>query len=645
VNRREGAARRSSLWRVRALLALPVAFVSGCLLIAPPEDLPALGAGAQGGHGGSAGVGGADLGGTSSSFSGAGGDHDSGGEAGRASGGSGAMGGNGAAGGNGAVGGSEQGGGAPRGGDSTGANGGTTVGSAGEGGEGACSTNADCVRQNAGEAARCRPTDHTCVALKTPECPVAYAGDKGAARFADPNAIFVGSMVALDPDVPTTSPNAYALELAIDEINSKAGGLPDPDSGPPHPLVLLVCQSDTSQDADVVKRGIAHLGEDVQVQAVVTQLKPDDLFDAFNTEKGRKLVYLNAVAISSSLALNNGKLIWTLLGQPKDYAAAYKLLLSDLETYVRNARGLSSTDTIKVATVYTTDAFDEDLYGSVAPTLRFNDLPAESQPFDATHPDGKYLKVPVGSSSVDVQGWVDQIVAFAPDIVISAAGDAMTTSDGTNSDGIIQRVEAAMPSPRPYYILGPYNAGTRALVAVESVIEGEITSDATVAGRFMGVSAAAAEDLTLQNGFASRFVPHFSSSKEVAGQVDNYYDAVYYLAYATYAASLAGDTSGPGISAGMQRLIDGQRFDDGPDAIEGVFAALANKDNNIALYSTLGAPNFDPITGVRPATPGIFCFTWDAGFQMAEHSLDVLRYDAEAKAFTGNYECLANFAP
>ena len=103
--------------------------------------------------------------------------------------------------------------------------------------------------------------------------------------------------------------------------------------------------------------------------------------------------------------------------------------------------------------------------------------------------------------------------------------------------------------------------------------------------------------------------------------------------------------SGPGISAGMQRLIDGQRFDGGPDVIEGVFAALANKDNNIALYSTLGAPNFDPITGVRPATPGIFCFTWDAGFQMAEHSLDVLRYDAEAKAFTGNYECLANFAP
>ncbi len=651
------ASPRSSLRRTRAVFALPFVFASGCLLIAPPEDLPAPGAGAQGGLGGSAGAGGADLGGTSPSLSGAGGDGDSGGEAGRAtSGGTGATGGDDATGGSGAVGGNAQGGSAGRGGSNTGANGGTG-GTAGEGGEPGCETNADCVLKYRGQAARCLPDD-TCVQLQTTDCPVAYAGEgkDGSARFADPNAIFVGSMVALDPDFPTTSTNAYALELAIDEINSKAGGLPDPDGGPRRPLVLLVCQSDTAEDADVVKRGIAHLAEDVQVQAVVAQLRPDDLYHAFTWEIGWDLVYFNAVAISSSLALqkNNGGLIWTLLGQPKDYAAAYALLLNDVERYVRTERSLAPSDAIKVAFVYTDDAFDADLAQSVSPSLKFNGpFSAESQSVDPSNPDGKYLKVSLSGPN-PIPAAVEQIAAFAPDVVISAAADAMITSDGTNPDGVIQRLEAAMPAPRPYYILSPYNAATRALKAVEDVITGEVTSteqstsDPTAPGRFLGVSAAAAADPTLQNGFAERFNTRYQLSAEIPGQVDNYYDAVYYLAYATYAASLADDMTGPGISAGMKRLIalDGKPFADGPEAINQVFTALADSpDDPIALSSTLGAPNFNPDTGVRPATPGIFCFKWDAGFETARHFLDVLRYDAENDVFTGNYECLENFAP
>ncbi len=64
---------------------------------------------------------------------------------------------------------------------------------------------------------------------------------------------------------------------------------------------------------------------------------------------------------------------------------------------------------------------------------------------------------------------------------------------------------------------------------------------------------------------------------------------------------------------------------------------------SVALYSTLGAPDFDPTTGVRPATPGIFCFTWNDGIQQSQHWLDVLRYDGSM--FTGNYNCLNGFPP
>jgi hypothetical protein len=651
-----------SVRRLRAMLALPVVLASGCLLIAPPEDLPALGAGAQGGgggSGGSAGIGGAEMGGTGMTPAGTGGGAgESAGEGGRET--SGGVGGTGGNGGTGEVGGSAT---AGRGGSNGNVAG--TSGSAGEGGAPGCTTNEECVvAQNASEAARCRPSDHTCVTLKTADCPIAYAGENGAARFSDPNAIFVGSMVALDPNFADKSANAWALELAIDEINS-AGGLPDPSGGPARPLVLLVCQSDTNTDSKVVERGITHLGEEVQVQALVAELRPDDLTDAFNRETGRQLFYLNAVAVSSALALrdNNGGLIWTLLGEPRDYAAAYALLLSDLETYVRAERGLSPADEIKVATVYTNDAFDLDLFKSADPTLKFNTFPAESQVFDGTNPDGKYLRINLSSLPGDIhaqiQATAEQIVAFAPDIVISTAGDPMTTSgdvamDGSlKQDGVLELVEAAMPDPRPYYILSPYNAGTSALAAVQSTITTDFATDPSAAGRFMGISAAAApsDQLDPMTGFASRFITRYGGSVDLPGQVDNYYDAVYYLAYAMYAASVAGDVTGPTIAGGMQQLIGPEGMQcgdtpcaDGPRDFKQIFTALANKDK-IALYSTLGAPDFDPMTGVRPATPGVFCFTWNAGSQVAQHSLDVLRYDADMKTFNGSYGCLLNFPP
>jgi hypothetical protein len=646
--------RRTASRRTRFVLAWPVAFASGCLLIAPPEDLPPVESGAHGGQGGSGATAGTELGGAGAVTSGTGGNGgESAGEGGReTSGGTGAKGGKGGAGasgkgGSGAVGAGANG---ARGGSGARGGKGGTGGGAGESGAPGCATNADCVSQNGSQAARCRPSDSTCWSLQTEDCPIAYAGAgaPGTARFSDPNAIFMGAMVALDPQHPTQSPNAYALELAVDEINS-GGGLPDGPHGATQPIVLVVCQSDTSSDANVVKRGITHLGEDIQLQALVAELQPEDLREAFNDEKGRQLFYMNAVAISSTMAprdINKG-LIWTLLGRPQDYATAYALLLSDLEKYVRQQRGLQPSDSIKVAMVHTNDGFDDDLYQSTDPTLVFNGTSAENQPLDTTHPNGKYLNlmIDVTQSNItsQIQSTAAQIAAFAPDIVVSAAGGPMLSSDG---NGVVEQIENAMPSPRPYYILSPYNAGTAALSAVQDQIRAEISSDPNVAGRFMGISAAAAppDQAQLETDFALSFITRYpQSTADTPGQVDNLYDAVYYLAYAMYAAPTDPGMTGPGISVGMQRLITGTPLNDGPDDIAQVFQTLQS-GGKVALSSTLGAPDFDSATGVRPATPGIFCFTWNKNVLQAQHWLDVLRYDAQ-NGFTGTYNCLTGFPP
>jgi hypothetical protein len=615
------------------------------LLIAPPEDVPPPVQPAHGGQGGGAGTGGGELGGTTTSAGSGGGGGDSAGEGGHET--SAGVGGKGGAGGAGAVGGGAKGGrggnaghgGTSTGGTSTGAtSAGGTGGGAGEGDPHACTTNAECVLRET-DAARCRPSDHQCVILKSDDCLVAYAGEKnGAVRFSDDNAIYVGALAPLDEGAPSTSYAVMAERLAIDEINGVSGGLPDGQGGPGRPLVLIVCQSDTTNDPDVVIRGIQHLGKDVEVQAVVAGLKPFDLNAVFaeETKSGRNLFYLNALAISATLTspdVNDGR-VWTLLGQPQDYAAAYGLLLNDLETYVRGERGLAPNDKIRVATVYTTDQFDDELYQAAAPTLKFNGSSAASQDSDVIA-GGNYLKIKIDldTPTPDIQGAVSQIIDFAPDIVISATGDPMA-----GPGGVIALLEAQLPSPRPYYMLSPYNATQTAVGNVSTII----ATEPDAAGRFIGISAAAAADKTLQNAYATSFNSQYNNpAGDIPSFTDNFYDAVYYLAYAMYGAS---SLTGPGISDGMRRLIQGDRADDGKDGISNVFAAL-DAGSSVSLYGTLGPPDFNPMTGVRPATPGIFCFLWDDGLQKTRQKLDVLRYDPETMTFTGSYPCLQNFVP
>jgi hypothetical protein len=189
-------------------------------------------------------------------------------------------------------------------------------------------------------------------------------------------------------------------------------------------------------------------------------------------------------------------------------------------------------------------------------------------------------------------------------------------------------------------VLSPYNAGdlNRIILLMNDAIEfrGEVDPQQ----RFVGVSVAGSRDVTLQNKYALRLRSMFANANL---DMANYYDATYFLAYAMYAAGTETELSGSTIAVGMHRLLSGTRYDVGPGAIDATFKALSKAGSTIHLNSTLGPPDFDAETGVRPVDGSVLCFE-KVGFTVQRRN-DVLRYDRDAGALTGSFPCFNNFFP
>jgi hypothetical protein len=237
-----------------------------------------------------------------------------------------------------------------------------------------------------------------------------------------------------------------------------------------------------------------------------------------------------------------------------------------------------------------------------------------------------------------------EIAKFRPHIIVSAASDAMT-----KLDGLIDKIELEWEPVSgglslPFYILSPYNAGD--LGHLHDAINQNLKNaqNPEMYTRFIGLSIAGAEDISLQNAYATKLLSRFPDAYPDSA---NYYDAVYYLAYAMYGSSDDGALTGPGIADGMKRLLSGDaEFDVGSMSINDVFDALDVPGSTIHVRSTLGPPSFDPETGVRPVDAGVFCFHVEEGASSAQRRFDVLRYDRDLARFRGDeFPCLDGFYP
>jgi hypothetical protein len=290
---------------------------------------------------------------------------------------------------------------------------------------------------------------------------------------------------------------------------------------------------------------------------------------------------------------------------------------------------------LRVALVADEDAFGAELTSAVTKLLRFNDKSLAENGND-------FIAKTITGSKPDFGAMADELAREAPDIVISTAGDAFVMTNGLQDNlEITWNVSAPKDKARPFYILSPYNAGklNDLVKRISDTLERDPNSEEQQ--RYVGVSIASAPDKTLQNAFAIQL-----GAKHKGALVDtaNYYDATYYLAYAMYGANQPGKLTGTGIAAGMQRLLDGDPVNVGPDDINTVFAAPADDSFGFHVLSTLGPPDFDPETGVRPVDGSVFCF--DRTNTTAKVKSDTLRYDRQAGALVGkDFPCISGFFP
>jgi hypothetical protein len=505
--------------------------------------------------------------------------------------------------------------------------GGSAVGEGGGAGQGIagaptdCQSNQECVERNAGAPSLCRSSDAQCVLLRSEDCPLALEG--GSETIDD--AIVIGSFAPLDPAAPQDGSVVWAQQLALEELSGDAvGGLPGP-GGARRPLVMVTC---TNQDGEGIERGLSHLIDTLEVPAVLAMLKPGDLRRAFEDHRDRDVFFLSPEGASGEVVrLEDGGLVWNVLGQPKDLVPAYVSLLELVER--RHKQPPDDGSALRVAMVSTTEAYDRELHDEVVPELRFNELSVAQN--DAA---GDYLGVILDTNEPDIDAAVLQIVEFGPDVVVSTAGESFT-----KSGGIVQRIEEEWGSAtRPMYVLSPVNAGLLAplIEMFESFIKSE--ADPVPEQRVVGITVAGPEDLRLQNQYAVRLRSRFPAANAASG---NYYDVVYLLAYAMYAA---GDSlSGSNIATALPRLLQGEPFDIGPAGISEAFELLSDDSASMALHGTLGAPNFDLAKGVRHDQGAVFCLARDG--TSLRPRWDVLRYDPQVPGLVGAFPCFSGLDP
>jgi hypothetical protein len=491
------------------------------------------------------------------------------------------------------------------------------VGSGGSGGSGAsgasggtgaqdaaeCSTNQQCITANGNEPFRC--LEGRCVALRTAECPVVLG------RFDHANAFFIGAFASFRPNLIGEDDMTWNYELAINEFNAdQVGGLPGPNGQ--RPLAAVVCDGGTPTDGSDrrarVRTGAAHLTETLRVQAVIAALESGDLLETFDLYGAQKGVFFltPGPATRAMLSVAGQNLLWHMLGLPADLAPTYEALLTELEAHVKALRALTS---VKVALITTDEAADADLENAADDLLRFN-----GQNLEANRGQGLFidLVLPATSTAQRVEEAAQTVLAFHPDIVVSMAGPLFSTriTNAFPQGGVIRQVEAGWRGGAPpYYILSPsnYRDVESSIFSMIDVIT-QVTRETDMHKRFVGVNVAGSEDGTLYNDYLRRLRGHERNA--LAGQ-ENFYDAIYFAAYAIHAAGPKETIFGSDLDFGIGRLITGGReFRVGPDDILATFEELGKREpeGRIRLVGTLGPPRFNGAFGVRVDTGAVYCF-------------------------------------
>jgi hypothetical protein len=479
-----------------------------------------------------------------------------------------------------------------------------------------CAMQRDCNRFGAADPHVCR--EGTCVPLlddRPDTQAVEGACDRvlGVENLESPMPAFVFGAVFWRPEGDRHSLAELNYELVVREITREAGFDAQGSTRLP---VGVVCHVRNTAELD---RAFDHLTSDLGLPGLLASLPSVELkrgFERIYAEKGRQVFMLSPLVSTPLLAaVDDGGLLWHILGSARDLARAYPPLIRRTEDYLRR-RGLDGgSSELRLVLVSSSRSEDVEMASYVDGALKLNGKSA------AQNGDEHYRRYTVQQTPTD-QGEsfaeaLQGIFEVRPHIVVPI-GDERYLRDLV---GILEGAWAQVPDGQraPFYLLSPYHAGSAALISA-------LAAFPSLSERVVGVAAAAARKSEVYAAYRRNLQGLYPDRTDLEGG-ENFYDAAYFLLFAVAAAGAAPELSGQQIDAGMTRLVAGTEFSMGQAQIGDVLLALRDPAASIALEGTLGLPDFDVETGTRRRGEGsVWCVTRDAEQRPAFH-YDVLVVD------------------
>lgn len=452
-------------------------------------------------------------------------------------------------------------------------------------GRASCSSNAQCS-QRFGEPGYCRPTDSTCSKLLTEDCTSVFPADGLNAG----DAIVLGFMGPLRGQFASVGvPLKQGAELALNEIETRANGLPPVGDGPQRHVVMLACH-----DLDDPKRAARHLVDEVQVPAIlgpafsgVTVQVTTDV-----TVPGQVLTVSASATSPDITSLKDNGLVWRTV--PSDIIQARPLaeLVLKVEGVLRDEGVLGASESARIAIAAKDDAYGLGLADAVFGQMKAQGVAAAVSPallLRRNYPD------PASNPNFDWDTLAAEVSRFAPHIVFGLGTNEFATE-------LLTRVEAGWGSgTRPRYLL-PEGGKVEEL---EGIVANQPDLSARILGTVPGAQLAAGYP-----GFASRFKAFFN---EPPGTFSEFaYDAAYLLVYSVGITRQA-HPSGRQMADGMQQLTceGGSVVPAGPSDFTGFFNT-AMQSQCIDFDGVSGPLDFDNATGDAPSDIAIWC-AWRTG--------------------------------
>jgi hypothetical protein len=479
-----------------------------------------------------------------------------------------------------------------------------------------CAMQRDCKRFDAADPHVCR--EGKCVPLLD-DRPDTEAIDGSCRRVLGAENLqssvppFVFGAVSWGPPGDRPSVAELNYELVVREFTREAGF--DVQGSTRLPVGVMCNVSNTAE----LDRTLDHLTFDLGLPGLLVSLPSAELkrgFARVYAEQGRQVFMLSPLVSTPLLAaVDDGGLLWHILGAPRDLARVYPPLIRRTEDYLHRKGLDGGVRELRLALLHSPRSEDVDMASYVDGALVLNGKDA------AQNGDDHYRRYTIQQTATD-QGKsfaeaLTDLFEFRPHIVVPI-GDERYLRDLV---AVLEGAWGQVPDGQraPFYLLSPYHAGSGALINA-------LADFPSLNERVVGVSAAAARTSEVYGAYRRNLQSQYPDRTDLEGG-ENFYDAAYFLLFAVSAAGAVPELSGQQIGAGMTRLVAGTEFSMGQSRIGDVLLALRNPAAAIALEGTLGPPDFDVETGTRRRAEGsVWCVTRDAEQRPIFH-YDVLTLD------------------